>query len=150
MQQASVPHDALLVIGDGRKALFLRNEGTPHRVRPAVERVLRQENPPTRSQGTDRPGRKPGADGHARSAIGDTDWHELAEERFAQGIAETLYRLVHTHSSTELVIVAPPRVLGELRQAMHPEVASRVVAEVAKDLTGHPLPEIGALLSRED
>jgi len=45
------------------------------------------------------------------------------------------------------VMVAPPRMLGDLRAHLHPEVAECVVAEVPKDLTGHPLPEIGRLLS---
>jgi protein required for attachment to host cells len=38
-------------------------------------------------------------------------------------------------------------VLGNLRGAFRKEVATRVVAEVAKDLTSHPIPEVARLLS---
>lgn len=57
MNEVNVPSGALVLVGDGRKALFLRNRGTPRNVDFVTERVLEQSNPPTRAQGTDRPGR---------------------------------------------------------------------------------------------
>ena len=44
-----------------------------------------RDNPPTREQGTDRPGRSSASVGVARSAMEETDWHDIAEERFAGG-----------------------------------------------------------------
>jgi protein required for attachment to host cells len=41
-----------------------------------------------------------------------------------------------------LVIVAPPRILADLRRALHPDVKARVVAEINKDLSKHPVWEI--------
>jgi protein required for attachment to host cells len=41
-----------------------------------------------------------------------------------------------------LVIAAPPRTLADLRRAFHADVKQRIVAEVGKDLTHHPLAEI--------
>ena len=87
------------------------------------------------------------SDGASRSAYEETDWHQQQEERFAAEIAEELYRMEHAHRFRELVVVAPPKMLGDLRAKLHPEVANCVVAEVAKDLTGHPVPELGKLLS---
>jgi protein required for attachment to host cells len=142
-----IPSNALVLVGDGRKALFLRNKGTPRDVELILEREIRQENPPTREQGTDRPGRKHGADGVSRSAVGETDWHERAEERFAAEIAATLYEMEHAQKFDELVVVAAPRFLGNLREALHPEVAQCIVAEVPKDLTTHPVPELAKVLS---
>jgi protein required for attachment to host cells len=147
MTQVHIPQNALVLVGDGRKALFLRNKGTPREVELIVERELHQENPPTHEQGTDRPGRKSGVDGASRSAVDQTDWHDQAEERFAAEIAETLYQMEHAHQFNELVVVAPPKMLGDLRAAFHPEVAHCVVAEVPKDLTSHPIPELSRLLS---
>jgi protein required for attachment to host cells len=147
MTQVHIPQDALVLVGDGRKALFLRNRGTPREVELVVERELQQANPATHEQGTDRPGRKPGVDGASHSAIEQTDWHQRAEERFAVRIAETLYQMEHAHEFNELVVVAPPKMLGDLRAAFHPEVAHCVIAEVPKDLTSHPVPELGRLLS---
>jgi protein required for attachment to host cells len=145
--QVHIPRNALVLVGDGRKALFLRNKGTPRDVELIVERELHHENPATRDQGSDRPGRKPGADGVSQSAIEQTDWHDQAEERFAAEIADTLYEMEHAQKFDELVVVAPPRLLGNLRAALHPEVSQCIVAEVAKDLTSHPVPEIAKVLS---
>ncbi len=45
-----------------------------------------------------------------------------------------------------LVVVAPPRMLADLRHAFHPDVQKRIIAEIAKDLTKHPVSEIEAHL----
>ena len=58
MSKLAIPHDALVFIGDGRKALFLRNAGDAKYPDLKVERVFAEENPPTHEQGTDRPGRR--------------------------------------------------------------------------------------------
>ena len=41
------------------------------------------------------------------------------------------------------MVVAPPRALADLRQALHADVKSQIIAEVDKDLTHHPVGEIG-------
>jgi protein required for attachment to host cells len=147
MNDVNIPTGALVLVGDGRKALFLRNRGTPEQVELVTERVLEQDNPATRDQGSDRPGRYLGPDGTSRSATEETDWHQLAEDRFAQQIADALYRSAHAQGFSALVVIAPPKVLGTLRQTFHKEVTTRLVAEVPKDLTSHPIPEISRLLS---
>lgn len=147
MMEIQIPPNALVMVGDGARALFLRNRGTRAQVDLVLERQVDQENPPTREQGTDRPGRRPGSDGVSQSAVGETDFHQLAEQKFAARIAEDLYRMGHAQEFAALVVVAPPRMLGDLRAALHPEVTQRIVAEIPKDLTGHPLPEITRLLS---
>src|SRR5690348_7255161 len=129
----SIPHDALVMVGDGSRALFLRNTGTTTQPKLTVENVFEQENPPTREQGTDRPtrgaeftgGGSPNA-GSPRSNIEQTDWHQLNEDRFAKDMAHKLYQLAHANRYQQLVIVAPAKVLGTLRQAMHKEVLQRV------------------------
>ena len=98
-------------------------------------------------QGTDRPGRKHGTDGVSRGAIEQTDWHQQEEQRFAADLADMLYALGHAGEFDDLVVVAPPRMLGDLRARFHPEVSGAVIAEVAKDLTGYSVPEIGSMLS---
>jgi protein required for attachment to host cells len=90
-----IAHSALVLIGDGERALFLRNEGSPRDLKLVVECILEQDNPPSREQGTDRPGRASSSVGARRTAIEETDWHQLGEDRFASEIAATLYRVVH-------------------------------------------------------
>ena len=53
----NIPHSSLVFVGDGRKALFLRNEGDEKFPNLKTERVFVDDNPPTHEQGTDRPGR---------------------------------------------------------------------------------------------
>src|SRR6516225_11486704 len=83
MGKLHIPHDAFVFVGDGRKALFLRNAGDEKFPDLKTERVFVDENPPTHEQGTDRPGRAfKRAGTNLRSGVGDTDWHELEEHRF--------------------------------------------------------------------
>jgi len=41
-----------------------------------------------------------------------------------------------------LIVVAPPRTLADLRSAFHADVQARIVAEINKDLTKHPIGDI--------
>jgi protein required for attachment to host cells len=143
----NIPSEALVLVGDGRKALFLRNRGTSAQPDLVLETELEQQNPPAREHGTDRPGRKHGSDGVSRSAIEETDQHQRAEQLFATRLADRLYEMGHAHEYQARVVVAPPRMLGDLRAALHPEVAQRLVGEVPKDLLSHTLPDITRLLS---
>ena len=142
-----VPHNSLILVGDGQKALFLRNKGNPYNVDLVVEQILEQDNPPTREQGTDRPGRANASFGAARSAMEEADWHHIAKERFAAELADALYRHALANRFEKLVIIAPPKVMGDLRKAFHAEVAERVVAEIPKELTSHPVAEIERLIA---
>jgi protein required for attachment to host cells len=144
-----IPQDTLVLVGDGRKAIFLRNRGGAGHPELFAERILEQNNPPTREQGTDRPGRYMGPDGASRSATEETDWHSQGEDRFAAEVAQVLYKKAHEHDFERLIVVAPPRTLGTLRSAFRKEVAQKVSAEIPKDLTAHALPEIARLLKRQ-
>ena len=146
MNELTVPNEALVVVGDGEKALFLRNKGDAQEIKLEVENIFGHDNPATHEQGTDKPGRVAASAGTARSAMEETDWHQLGEERFAADIADTLYRLAHANKFESLVVVAPPKVLGNLRKAFHKEVVDRITGELPKNLTSHPVPEIEKLL----
>lgn len=136
-----VPYDTNIVVADGSRALFLRNAGDDGLIDLKVFDQEEIDNPPTREQGTDKPGRFNDA-GPGRSAVADTDWHELEKERFAHHLAERLYKLVQKRPHTKLILVAAPKVLGEMREALHKEVGACVIGELAKDLTHHPVSEI--------
>ncbi|MBX5461994.1 MAG: host attachment protein [Steroidobacteraceae bacterium] len=149
MQKPAIPHDALVLVGDGSRAVFFRNNGSLQRPELVVERtLLLAENPPTHEQGTDRPGRR--AESHVgtlRSAREETDWHQLAEERFASEIADALYRSAHAGQFERLIIVVPPKVLGNLRKALHKEVLDRIAAEVPKELASYSVNAIRSELA---
>ena len=143
MSEIQMPHDALVLIGDGRKALFLRNHGDEKFPDLRVERVFADVNPATHEQGTDRPGRAyASAGGGRRSGIEGTDWHDLEEHKFARDVATALEKLVRDSKIKALVIASPPRTLAELRHALHADVKKCIIAELPKDLTHHPVHEI--------
>lgn len=142
-----IPHNARIVIGDGRKALFLRNEGTQIALRLKTEQVLLNDNPPTRDQGSDQPGRSFASVGARRSAMEQADWHEIGEQRFARTIADVLETMARDRDIPGFVIAAPPRTLAELRRVLDASVRDRVIAEIDKDFTGHPVEDIERRLS---
>jgi protein required for attachment to host cells len=147
MTNIRIPAGALVLIADGKKARLLRNKGNALHVDFRTERELAQENLPMREQGTDKPGRYLSADRVSRSAVEQTDWHQQTEERFAAQISNLLYGMAHAHTFDHLVVIAAPKVLGNLRAAFHPEVATRVLAEVAKDLTSVSTHDLAKRLS---
>jgi protein required for attachment to host cells len=143
MNKPKIPHNALVFVGDGRKALFLRNEGDETFPNLRTEKVFEDENPSSHEQGTDRPGRvaESAATGR-RSAVEPTDWHQIEEHRFARRVAAAMEQMVRANKAKALVVVAPPRTLADLRDAFHADVKACVVAEIHKDLTKHPVWEI--------
>lgn len=84
-----------------------------------------------------------------RSAVESTDWHDIEEHRFARKVAAAMEKMVRTSTAKMIVVVAPPRTLAELRNALHPDVKARVVAEINKGLTRHSINEIEKYLVSE-
>ena len=80
-----------------------------------------------------------------RGAVEQTDWHRLEEDRFVGRVAAALEELVRSRKIPALVVVAPPHTLADLRRDLHPDVKQRIVAEINKDLTNHPVAEIDVL-----
>jgi protein required for attachment to host cells len=146
-----IPHNALVFVGDGRRALFLRNDGDAKFPNLRTERVFVDENPPSHEQGTERPGRiSKGSRTGGRSAVEPTDWHELEEQHFVRMVAAAMERLIRASKVKELIVVAPPRTLADLRLALHPDVKACILAEINKDLTKHPVSEIEKHLIGDD
>jgi protein required for attachment to host cells len=143
--QMQIPHDGYVLVADGEKMLLFRNEGDAEYPQLVVERNREYELPANVELKTDEAGRShsPGA---GRSAYEETDFHELEKDRFAAESAEMLKRWALRKDFDTLVIVAPPKVLGEMRRHYHKEVEKRLVAEIPKDLTNMPVDQIEKLL----
>jgi len=142
-------HNGWVVVADGTKALFLRNAGDEKFPNLVIFKKETQDNPPNHEQTSDRPGRlSDGPQGH-RSAVSEADWHALAADNFASDLAAMLYKRAHKGKFDEIVLVAAPSVLGEVRKHLHKEVSARVIAEIDKDLTNHPVDKIEKLVLGE-
>lgn len=140
-------HDCLILVADGQKYLFLLNEGDVRT--PALAVVAHGEQPVAAAHdlGSDGPGRAFSGAGGTSSAVAMTDLHQQAEDRFAEAVAALLNARVAAGAG-EVMVVAPPRTLAQLRQHYSDLTRARLVAEVDKDLTKHPVAEITAILSR--
>ncbi|MEO0461765.1 MAG: host attachment family protein [Pseudomonadota bacterium] len=144
--KSNVRHDCLVLIANGEKALFLRNVGDAKAPHLEVVRKKEQDNPPNREQAANRRGRMFDGTGH-KSAVDDTDWHQLAKDRFASELADLLYQRAHRGEFDELIVAADPSTLGQLRKEWHQEVKQRIVAEIDKDLTNHEIDDIEKLIA---
>lgn len=136
-----LPHDSVVLVADGRKLLFLRNEGDAAHPNLVVETAREQSNPATRDQATDAAGRASTPQGVRGTSVEPTDFHQIEEDRFAAA-ADLLKRRALANDYESLVVVAPPKTLGELRKHYHVEVTKRLKGEIDKDLTGHPIADI--------
>ena len=148
MSEFSVGNGAWVLVGDGRRALFFQNHGDAELLDLRVVETRIDVNPATHEQGSDRPGRSFASKGGVRSAVEDADWHELEEERFARAMADRINHAAELGELNAIAIIAPPKALGEIRKELSVKAQSKVVGELAKDLTRHPLKDIEKALTR--
>ena len=143
MTEVLIRHGEWVVICDGAKALVLENAGDGKFPNLKTLEVFEQKDPPTHELGTDKPGRMPAmAQGTGRSAVGQTDWHDRAEESFLTKLAEHLDAAIGAGKAKSLIVIAPPRALGMLRPAYTQALKSAVRAEIDKDLVKLPVHDI--------
>ena len=138
----------LVLVANGRKMLFLRNHGNTSKLDLRVEARYHQDYPAIRDQTSADLGRSFACVGSRRSTMEETDFHQIEEDHFAAETADQLRKRALGGDFETLVVVAPPRSLGELRKHYHQEVANRIVDEIDEDLTGRPIDEIEAALTR--
>ena len=144
----NIDHNTLILVADGQKYLFLRNEGDFQRPALKVDASGEHLGHPTHELGSDQPGRAFASSGTMRSAIEQTDFHQIEKDQFAAHTAALLSKRAHAGEFEQLIVVAPPRTLAELRKHYDTAVSSRLVKEIDKDLTKHPVKEIADILSR--
>lgn len=63
------------------------------------------------------------------------DIHEEIKQHFMKMIADRLNQALEQKAFSKLVLIAPPKMLGELRKFLAPTVIKHVVAELPNDLT---------------
>jgi len=131
-----------VVVCDGAKALVLENTGDAQDLNLKTREVYEQKHKATHEQGTDAPGRAVNSVGQARSAMEQTDWHDRSEKAFLEELAKKLDRELSAGLFKSVVVCAPPRALGVLRQAYTPALKQAVRAEVDKDFVKVPVHEI--------
>ncbi len=141
-----MPKREWIVIADASRARVF--EHVPKR-RPPWALVLELENPEGREQGPDLMPNRGARIQHtrektARGRLQPQSLHEVEAQRFAGELLHELKRGLAAHRFDSLVLVAPPKFLGMLRDGMSGPLTRRVRDTLAKDfskLDGNPLHE---------
>lgn len=145
-----LPNNALVLVTDGRKTLWFRNEGDENQIDLRTEAHDERPDLDDKEMKTDAPGAIGQSAGYSgRVAYEETDFKQLEEDRWAHSAAEEVNKRALANDFEALAIVAPPKTLGELRKKLHKEAERRVVCEVSKEMTGRTVPDIEALLVAE-
>ena len=88
---------------------------------------------------SDRPGRAFESGSTARHAIAPRhDQHTIEKQRFARMVGEELTAAVKRDDFDELLLIAPPRVLSDVLDALDAAAADRLVGTLEKDLVKTP------------
>lgn len=117
-----LPHGTIVALIDGQNFALFRNTGTE--AEPELAEVA-----------------TPKLDAHNHSATGHHSRSanhadsQVAEDAHAIAATEWLNSEVLGHKLENLVIIAPPRTLGELRRHYHKELERVLLRELAKDLS---------------
>jgi protein required for attachment to host cells len=142
MSKLKIRQGEWVVVCDGAKALVLENVGDEVHPNLKTRQVYEHKAAKTHEQGTDAPGRAIQSVGAKRSAMEQTDWHEQEEHKFLADLVGKLDAAVTAGETKALVMVAPPRALGVIRQAYSPRLKEALRAEIDKDLVKMPVHEI--------
>jgi protein required for attachment to host cells len=130
-----LPKNAIVAVADGETLNLYRNTG--------------EESAPllTALPDADVATTNKGSGGRHQSSSANPSDSQQDEDGFAAGIAALLNKRVLDGKIDDLVIVAAPRTLGELRKHYHKSLEAKLVGEIAKDLTGHTIKDIEKTLA---
>jgi protein required for attachment to host cells len=136
------PTTTWILIADGAHARLFANHG-PGKGIELLDDKLAADHRLTHEIVDDRLGRTHESIGATRHAISARhDPHRELKQGFAVSLAKMLDQRRAEHAFDRLVIVAPPKALGDLREALSAPVRSVVRAELDKDLTKTPIAEL--------
>jgi protein required for attachment to host cells len=140
-----------VVLADGARTRIIAHDGPGAPLRSVYEEQEVAAKLPAREIESDRPGRTFDSGGHGDAgAYGrhayepPTDPRRKQQANFIRSVAEILEDASHQGSFERLVLIAPPKALGELRAVLSKNVSRMVSAEIPKDLVNvpiHDLPE---------
>ena len=120
----NVPHDTIVAVADGEHLHLFRSHGEGDGAE------LKKLNDP-KVDGSNHSG----GSRHASSSA-NPDEKSDARGMFAAATAEYLNKLAMGNKIEHAVIIAPPKMLGELRKHYHKTLEAKLLKEIAKDLTG--------------
>jgi protein required for attachment to host cells len=140
-----------VVLADGARARIVAQEGPGADLTSVYEEEDVEAKLPGREINADRPGRTFDSGGHGDAeAYGRHAYEPPVDPRrknkadFIRSVVEVLEDAAHRGSFDRVVLIAPPKALGDLRALLSKNVSRMVSDEIPKDLVGvsiHDLPE---------
>jgi protein required for attachment to host cells len=125
-----IPKGTIVAVADGEKFNLFSNSGDEASPRLTAMPEANVENV-NRGSGVSH-----------QSSSANPDESQVAEDGFAGGIAGLLNKGALDGEILDLIIIAAPRTLGELRKSYHKKLSEVLRGEISKDLTGHALQDI--------
>ena len=86
-------------------------------------------------------------DGPAGKTPPESSAKDLNEATFSKQIAERLYKMAHAGDYDDLILVADPETLGQIRPLLHQEVTEKLMFDQAKTLINSSIEDIERSLS---
>lgn len=133
-----------IIVADGARARILSNDGPGSGLRNTRGSDFESANRKNQEIVSDRSGSSQGASGGTHAMEPRVDWHRYEKHLFAKEMANRVNAAALHGEFDELVLVAPPQTLGELRNSLDKMALSKVRGELGKDLTKvsiHDLPK---------
>lgn len=77
-----------------------------------------------------------------QSSAANPDHGQAGEDQFSAGIVQHLNQQALAGKIENVVVIAAPRALGEMRKHYHKALSAILLGEIAKDLTGHSVADV--------
>jgi protein required for attachment to host cells len=129
-----LPKDTTIAVADGEKINLFLNAGDE----TAIKLVAVPHD------GVDH---DPGARMARQSSPANPDPGQAEEDQFSAGIVQYLNKRALDGEIQNLVIIAAPRALGEMRKHYHKALTAILLGEIPKDLTGHSQADVERALA---
>jgi protein required for attachment to host cells len=84
---------------------------------------------------------------HHTSSSGNPDASRLEEDSHVVAVVDWLNNQVLSGKIASLVVIAPPKSLGEMRKHYHKALSAVLAGELSKDLTSHSVGDIAKALA---
>jgi len=124
-----IPKGTVVAVADGEKLNLFRNAGDEAGLQLVAMTHEAIDSDPGISTGR-------------QSSAANPDHGQSGEDQFSAGIVQHLNQQALGGKIENLVIVAAPRALGEMRKHYHKALSAILLSEIAKDLTSHSLADV--------
>lgn len=130
-------HGTIIAVADGTKLNLYRNGGTD-----GAPQLTAIASPDVGTETTD-------AGSRHQNSSANPSGSQSEEDGFAAATAALLNKMALAGEIDTLVVIAPPRTLGELRLHWHKGLTAKLAGEIAKEMTNASVADITALLAKQ-